>query len=282
MEPDKQNYNKCYFPCEIKWPIQKAPWAAFYTWLNLVKNRIGIIQGAFNKFPAFFCTDIYRRLFKIHYVIAIHLMRWLTNSYDFRFKWTATAAIGIHPTKAWLSLMLNFKNAIWTSGHLRRTICKKFCFKLGKNATAMTQRPRDSFQWKHAGSPRPKKARQSKSTHKLLMIPFFDSTGMIYMHWVPTGQTVNKEYYVEVLREFRNRFRWKRPALFKSGQWHFHQDNAPVHNSILVTDYLTKMGINTVSQPPYSPDLVPCDNCLFHKLKENLRGCRYETIEEMK
>ena len=31
----------------------------------------------------------------------------------------------------------------------------------------------------------------------------------------------------------------------KSGQWHFHQDNAPVHNSILVTDYLTKMGIKT-------------------------------------
>ena len=44
-----------------------------------------------------------------------------------------------------------------------------------------------SSQWKHAGSPRPKKARQSKSTHKLLMIPFFGSTGMIYMHWVPTG-----------------------------------------------------------------------------------------------
>ena len=37
--------------------------------------------------------------------------------------------------------------------------------------------------------------------------PFFDSTGMIYMPWVPTGQTVNKEYYVEVLREFRKRFR---------------------------------------------------------------------------
>ena len=41
---------------------------------------------------------------------------------------------------------------------------------------------RQSSQWKHAGSPRPKKARQSKSIHKLLMIPFFDSTGMIYMH----------------------------------------------------------------------------------------------------
>ena len=114
------------------------------------------------------------------------------------------------------------------------------------------------------------------------MIPFFDSTGMIYMHWVPTGQTVNKEYYVEVLREFRKRFRRKRPALFKSGQWHFHQDNAQVHNSILVTDYFTKMGIKTVRHPRFSPDLAPCDFWLFPKLKENLRGCRYETIEEMK
>ncbi len=30
-------------------------------------------------------------------------------------------------------------------------------------------------------------------------------------------------------------------------QWHFHQDNALVHNSILVTDYLTKLGIKTVT-----------------------------------
>ena len=102
------------------------------------------------------------------------------------------------------------------------------------------------------------------------MIPFFDSTGMIYMHWFPTGQTVNKEYYVDVLREFRKGF--------KSGQWHFQQENAPVHNSILVTDYLTKMGIKILSHPPYSPDLAPCDFWLFPKL----RGCRYETIQEMK
>ena len=38
------------------------------------------------------------------------------------------------------------------------------------------------------------------------------------------------------------------------------------------------MGINTVPRLPYSPDLAPCDFCLFPKL----RGCRYETIEEMK
>ena len=38
------------------------------------------------------------------------------------------------------------------------------------------------------------------------------------------------------------------------------------------------MGIKTVSQPPYRPDLAPRDFCLFPKLK----GCRYETSEEMK
>ena len=117
---------------------------------------------------------------------------------------------------------------------------------------------------------------------QILIIPFFDSTGMIYMPWFPTGQTVHKEYYVEILREFRKTFRQKKPALVKSGRWHFHQGNAPVHNSILVTDYLTKIGIKTVPQPRYGPDLAPCDFWLFPKLKENLRGCRYETIEEMK
>ena len=42
------------------------------------------------------------------------------------------------------------------------------------------------------------------------------------------------------------------------------------------------MGIKTVPQPLYSRDLAPSDFWLFPKLKEKLKGCRYETIEEMK
>ena len=38
------------------------------------------------------------------------------------------------------------------------------------------------------------------------------------------------------------------------------------------------MGIKTVAHLSYSPDVAPCDFWLFPKL----RGCRYETIEEMK
>ena len=41
---------------------------------------------------------------------------------------------------------------------------------------------------------------------------------------------------------------------------------------------MSKMGIKIVPQPPYSPELAPRDFWLFPKL----RGCRYETIKEMK
>ena len=109
---------------------------------------------------------------------------------------------------------------------------------------------------------------------------------LIHQSWLAKGLGLGigllcwsfKGVQKEVLREFRKWFRRKRPALFKSVQWHFHLDNTPVRNSILVTDYLTKMGIKTLPQPLYSPDLAPCDFCLFPKL----RGCRSETIEEMK
>ena len=57
------------------------------------------------------------------------------------------------------------------------------------------------------------------------------------------------------------------------GQWHFHQDNAPVYKPILLTDYLTKMSIKTVPQPPSYPDLAPVT--FGYSLSS-------ETIEEMK
>ena len=53
---------------------------------------------------------------------------------------------------------------------------------------------RHSSQWKHADSPRRKKARQSKSTHKLLMIPFFlqhrHDLHVLGSHWIDSQQGI--------------------------------------------------------------------------------------------
>ena len=194
-------------------------------------------------------------------------MRWLTNFYDVGFKWTPTAAIGIHPTKAWLSQLVNFKNAIWT---LEEWYAIKFCFKLGKNAMRwkldLLLWPRDSV---------PSRSMLALQDPRRLdranpPINFWWSFFLTALAWSTcTGFPLDRQSTrntVEVLRDFRKRFGRKRPALFKLGQWHFHQDKAPVHNSILVIDNLTKMGMKIVPQPP-------CDFWLFP---------RYETIEEMK
>ena len=218
---------------------------------------------------------------KIQYVIAIHLMRCLTNSYDFSFKWTTTAGIGIHPTKAWLSQLVNFKNTIWTCGHIRRTICNKIlCVNLEKRPQKRMECFRlllENLAWiEHQFLSSIRDSRTAGSLWGMLR-GVGGVRKSIHQSWLAKGLGLGLLCW-GVLREFRKRFRRKRPVLFKSGQWHFHQDNAPVHNSILVTDYLTKMVIKTVPQPPYSPDLAPCVFWLFAKL----RGCRYETIEEMK
>jgi predicted transcriptional regulator len=53
---------------------------------------------------------------------------------------------------------------------------------------------RQSMQWKITHSPRPKKARKSKSKIKTMLIVFFDNQGIIMTQYIPPSQTVNQMY----------------------------------------------------------------------------------------
>ena len=55
-------------------------------------------------------------------------------------------------------------------------------------------------------------------------------------------------------------------------------DNARAHTAN-VTDLLRRWRWKILEQPPYSPDMCPCDYDLFTKMKEPLRGIRYNTRE---
>jgi len=57
--------------------------------------------------------------------------------------------------------------------------------------------------WKSPSSPRQKKARQSKSKFKVMMIVFSDIRGIVHVDWVPECQSVNQVYYKEVLTNQR-------------------------------------------------------------------------------
>jgi hypothetical protein len=59
--------------------------------------------------------------------------------------------------------------------------------------------------WKSPGSPRQKKAQQSESKFKAMMISFSMSEGLFMWIWVPEGQTINQVYYKEVLTTLHER-----------------------------------------------------------------------------
>ncbi|UYV75689.1 hypothetical protein LAZ67_13001022 [Cordylochernes scorpioides] len=74
-----------------------------------------------------------------------------------------------------------------------------------------------------------------------------DEAGVVHHEFLPQGRTVNKEYYLQVMRNFREAIRQKRPDLWKNKNWLLHHDNAPAHTSLLVRDFLAKN--NTLMMP---------------------------------
>jgi histone-lysine N-methyltransferase SETMAR len=138
-----------------------------------------------------------------------------------------------------------------------------------------------SSQWKHSSSPRPKKARQVRSNVKVMLTAFFDSRGVVHHEYAPQGQTINKEYYRDVLRRLRDAVRRKRQDLWSTGNWRLHHDNAPAHSSHLIQTFLAKNQTPVLQQAPYSPDMAPCDFWLFRKLKRPLKGTRFQTREDI-
>ena len=63
-----------------------------------------------------------------------------------------------------------------------------------------------------------------------------------------------------------------RPQLWETGDWQLHHNNTPTHASHLLQSFLVKHQLTQVTQPPYSPDLAPCDFWLFPKLNHLSKG----------
>ena len=138
-----------------------------------------------------------------------------------------------------------------------------------------------SSEYRAKGEARPKRPRQSRSKIKVMLTVFFDFRGVVHYEFLPPSQTVNKEYYLSVMRRLREAIRKKRPDLWKDNSWFLHHDNAPSHTALILRDFFAKNATNIVPQPPYSPDLAPCDFWLFPKLKRPLRGNCFESIEDI-
>ncbi|XP_026811283.1 histone-lysine N-methyltransferase SETMAR-like [Rhopalosiphum maidis] len=123
------------------------------------------------------------------------------------------------------------------------------------------------------------KNRISKSKIKSMLICFFDSHGIVHKEFVPQGQTVNQHFYKEVLEKLRKRVIRVRPNI--KNTWVLHHDNAPCHTAISISQFLATKNIPVAPQPPYSPNLSPCDFFLFPRIKIHLKGRHFGTLENI-
>jgi len=58
-------------------------------------------------------------------------------------------------------------------------------------------------------------------------------------------------------------------------------NNAPAHTALSIREFLAKKNIPVLPHPPYTPDLAPCDLCLFPKLKSKLKGHHFGPMENI-
>jgi hypothetical protein len=71
----------------------------------------------------------------------------------------------------------------------------------------------------------------------------------------------------------------RRPELWPEA-WILHHNNAPAHDALNV-QFLAKKSIMKLDNPPYSPDLAPCNFWLFPKLKTALKGHRFSDTADI-
>jgi hypothetical protein len=85
----------------------------------------------------------------------------------------------------------------------------------------MSESKMQSKQWTKKGKPGPIKAKVHTTRSKQMVLAFFDNEGLIYMNYVPKGQTVNANYIVDALSKFLATFKKKRPNMAVR-EWFFH------------------------------------------------------------
>lgn len=74
-----------------------------------------------------------------------------------------------------------------------------------------------SKQWKHPGSPPPKKAKTVPSAGKVMASVFWDADGILLIDYLQKGQTINGTYYASLLTQLRENIKLKRRGKLTKG-----------------------------------------------------------------
>jgi len=137
-----------------------------------------------------------------------------------------------------------------------------------------------SMEWRHSGSPRPKKFRVQKSAGKFLASNFWDQGSILLIDYLRKGQTIKAKYYSSLLVQLKDILKGKRRSKLTKGVLFLH-DNAPAHRALATQKKLAYLDFQCLDHTSYSPDLAPSDYHLFPGLKKQLKGRHFSSDAEV-
>jgi len=136
------------------------------------------------------------------------------------------------------------------------------------------------MEWRHSGSPRPKKFRVQKSAGKFLASNFWDQGSILLIDYLRKGQTIKAKYYSSLLVQLKDILKGKRRSKLTKGVLFLH-DNAPAHRALATQKKLAYLDFQCLDHTSYSPDLAPSDYHLFPGLKKQLKGRHFSSDAEV-
>ena len=114
-----------------------------------------------------------------------------------------------------------------------------------------------------------------------MLTVFFNGDGLHLIDILPQNQKINAEYFAESIVPSLVSVCYPDGRRCRARKCVVHFDNAPIHNSKLVTEKLMEEGLKRMPHPAYCLGLSPCYFFLFGYLKEKLIDKEYTTPEEL-
>ena len=98
-----------------------------------------------------------------------------------------------------------------------------------------------SIQWKHKGSPTPKKFKVLPSAGKVLLSVSWDAQGVIMVDYLQRGATITGLYYADLIHKLQDAIEEKCHGKLRRNVL-LHQDNTPSHKSLIAMAAISTAG----------------------------------------
>uniref|UniRef100_A0A7E4UNE0 HTH_48 domain-containing protein n=1 Tax=Panagrellus redivivus TaxID=6233 RepID=A0A7E4UNE0_PANRE len=135
-----------------------------------------------------------------------------------------------------------------------------------------------SAYWIPYDAPVPTHPKPDIHRRKVMLSVFWDSEGVLFWELLKPSRTINAEVYIAQIHKLAEAIKEKRRRRVDVCLLH---DNARPHKAKVTTKFLEDLGWETVSHPPYSPDLAPSDYHLFRPLKHHLHGKKFDNLDDL-